>query len=67
MFVFFSDVFLDKYLQQMGDNVLSAVGCYQIEGLGINLMQSVVGDYTTIQGLDMLALLKKLRELHERC
>jgi septum formation protein len=58
----FSDGFLDAYLAQAGDAVLSSVGCYQLEGLGVQLFSKIQGDHFTILGLPLLPLLDILRE-----
>ena len=58
----FSDAFLDHYLDSASDAVLSSVGAYQLEGLGAQLFLSVEGDFFTILGLPLLALLDFLRE-----
>lgn len=58
----FSDGFLDAYLAQAGERVLSSVGCYQLEGLGIQLFSRIQGDYFTILGMPLLPLLDILRE-----
>jgi septum formation protein len=58
----FSDGFLDAYLAQAGDAVLHSVGCYQLEGLGVQLFSRIQGDYFTILGLPLLPLLDILRE-----
>ncbi|MGL4290867.1 MAG: Maf family protein [Phreatobacter sp.] len=58
----FSDAFLDSYLARMGDEVLSSVGCYQYEGLGIQLFDRVEGNYFTILGMPLLPLLAALRK-----
>jgi septum formation protein len=58
----FSDVFLDLYLQQAGETVLSSVGAYQLEGLGAQLFERVEGDYFAVLGLPLLPLLAFLRE-----
>lgn len=58
----FSDSFLDHYLDQAGEAVLSSVGAYQLEGLGAQLFMLVEGDFFTILGLPLLALLDFLRE-----
>ena len=57
----FSDDFLEAYLHHHGTAALSAVGGYQIEGPGIQLMATVLGDSSTIQGLALLPLLSELR------
>jgi septum formation protein len=58
----FSDGFLDAYLAQVGAAVLSSVGCYQLEGLGVQLFSRIQGDFFTILGLPLLPLLDILRE-----
>ena len=55
-------VALDAYLDAAGDAVLSSVGGYQLEGLGIHLFEAVEGDHAVILGLPLLPLLGFLRE-----
>jgi septum formation protein len=57
----FSDDFLDKYLEICGDKILSSVGCYQLEGMGLQLFEKIEGDYFAILGLPMLQTLEFLR------
>lgn len=57
----FSPAFLDDYLERAGSTLISSVGCYQIEGLGLNLFEKVSGHHSTILGLPLLALLAELR------
>jgi septum formation protein len=57
----FSDAFLDEYLGLLGEKVKTSVGCYQLEGPGIQLFDTIDGDYFTILGLPLLALLPELR------
>jgi septum formation protein len=57
----FSDDFLDQYLNAVGDAVLASVGCYQLEGLGVQLFERIDGDYFTILGLPLLQALDFLR------
>lgn len=57
----FSDSFLENYLAKAGDTVLSSVGCYQLENIGVTLFSRVQGDYFTILGLPLLELLDFLR------
>jgi septum formation protein len=57
-----SDAYIDDYLEAAGEGVLSSVGVYQIEGLGVQLFQSIRGDHFTILGLPLLPLLAFLRD-----
>ena len=53
------------YLDRAGAAVLTSVGAYQLEGLGAQLFESIEGDYFTILGLPLLALLGELRRRGE--
>lgn len=57
--------FVDRYLDRAGASVLSSVGGYQLEGLGIQLFSRISGDYFTILGLPLLPLLAQLRLMGE--
>jgi septum formation protein len=52
---------IDSYLKEIGDAVLSSVGCYQIEGKGIRLFSHISGDHFTIMGMPLIPLLGYLR------
>jgi septum formation protein len=56
-----SDRLLDLYLDAAGDAATASVGAYQIEGPGIQLFERLDGDYFTILGLPLLAVLDFLR------
>jgi septum formation protein len=58
----FSDDFLETYLAEGGEDILGGVGCYRMEGRGLQLFSRIDGDYFSILGLPMLALLTALRE-----
>jgi septum formation protein len=53
--------FIGRYLAAAGEEVLSSVGAYQIERLGIELFEKIDGDYFSILGLPLLPLLDALR------
>lgn len=57
----FSDVFLDRYLVDEGEDILSTVGCYRIEGRGAQLFERIEGDLFAIRGLPLIPLLHALR------
>ena len=57
----FSDAFLEAYVTQCGEAVLSAVGGYHLESLGAQLFSEVRGDYFTILGLPLIETLDFLR------
>ena len=57
----FSDGFLDAYLAGLGESLGDGSGCYRVEGFGIQLFARITGDYFTILGLPLLALLDYLR------
>jgi len=56
-----SPKFIGRYLAAAGEEVLSSVGAYQLEGLGIELFDKIEGDYFSILGLPLLPLLDALR------
>jgi septum formation protein len=58
----FSDGFLEDYLAAEGEEALSSVGCYRLEGPGAQLFSRIEGDYFSILGLPLLPLLAALRE-----
>ncbi len=53
---------IDAYLAEVGDAALGSVGAYQLEGVGVRLFEKIDGDYFTILGLPLLALLARLRD-----
>ncbi|MCC2601386.1 Maf family protein [Sphingopyxis yananensis] len=58
-----SDSFIDAYVEQNWDSIRWTVGCYEIEGAGVQLFDRVEGDPWTIIGLPMLPLLQWLRTI----
>lgn len=51
---------IEKYSEIAGDALTSCVGCYAIEGVGIQLFSEIRGDYFTILGMPLLPLLNYL-------
>ncbi|GAC1347384.1 MAG: Maf-like protein [Acetobacteraceae bacterium] len=58
----FSEAFLDAYLEAEGDAILSSVGAYRLEGLGVHLFDAIEGEHSAILGLPLLPLLGFLRQ-----
>jgi septum formation protein len=56
-----SPEFVGRYLAAAGEAVLSSVGAYQLEGIGIQLFEKIEGDYFNILGLPLMPLLDALR------
>ncbi|MGI9425491.1 MAG: Maf family protein [Hyphomicrobiaceae bacterium] len=57
----FTPQFLGRYMAAAGDAVRRSVGGYELEGLGIQLIDRIDGDYFTVLGLPLYALLSELR------
>lgn len=57
-----SPAFIESYLDRVGDAVLSSVGGYQVEGLGIQLFNAIRGEHSTILGMPLIPLLGFLRD-----
>jgi len=58
----FSDGFLETYLKLEGSSILGSVGCYHLESRGVQLFESVQGDYFSVLGLPLIPLLAALRD-----
>jgi len=58
-----SDDFIENYLDTIGDAAFWSVGCYQVEGVGLQLFEKIEGSHFTILGLPMIELLDFLRRI----
>ena len=59
----FSDAFLDAYLAEEGEAILSSVGAYRLEARGAQLFAATEGDHFAIQGLPLIEMLAYLRSV----
>lgn len=57
----FSDQFIKDYLDKSGESILSSVGGYCFEKMGIQLFEKVKGDYFSILGFPIIPVLSFLR------
>jgi septum formation protein len=57
-----SDEFIENYLDERGPEVLDSVAVYEIEGLGVQMFDSIDGDWFTIQGLPLNVVMTFLRD-----
>jgi septum formation protein len=60
-----TEAFIDSYLEHEWPAVSGCVGVFRIEGRGVQLFQGIHGDYFTVLGMPLLAVLGALRELGE--
>jgi septum formation protein len=58
-----SNDFIENYLDMIGDAAFWSVGCYQVEGVGLQLFEKIEGSHFTILGLPMIELLDFLRRV----
>ena len=56
----FSDKYLDQYVERNWNSIRSSVGAYKLEEEGVRLFSQIEGDYFTVLGLPLLALLSYL-------
>ncbi|VAW05092.1 hypothetical protein MNBD_ALPHA04-1814, partial [hydrothermal vent metagenome] len=57
-----SEDFIENYVEQEWDNIRYCVGCYEIEGSGVQLFTDIKGSQFTIMGLPLLHVLDYLRD-----
>lgn len=58
-----SETFIASYLDGEWPAIAGCVGCFRIEGPGVQLFSALHGDYFTILGMPLLPLLGQLRLL----
>lgn len=56
-----NEEFIDDYVESEWEKIRHCVGCYEIEGKGVQLFSNVSGSQFTIMGLPLLNLLEYLR------
>ncbi len=61
----FSDAFVETYLDAEWPAISGCVGCFRIEGPGVQLFAKVEGSQFTILGMPLLPLLGWLRDIGE--
>ena len=54
---------IDNYLKQAGKQILSSVGCYQIESLGPNIIEDIKGDFFNVMGFPLFKFLNHICKL----
>ena len=60
-----SDAFIAAYLEQEWPGVAGCVGVFRIEGRGVHLFESIIGDQFTVLGMPLLPVLGALRAAGE--
>ena len=56
---------IDIYLKKTGTNILSSVGCYQVEKLGPQIIKSIKGDFFNVLGFPLFPFLTFLSKRYE--
>jgi septum formation protein len=57
-----SDAFIEDYLVEEWPAISGCVGCFRIEGRGVQLFDSVTGSHFTVLGMPLLPVLGHLRQ-----
>ena len=58
-----SDAFIERYLDAEWPAIAGCVGCFRIEGPGVQLFDCIVGDHFTVLGMPLFPVLGQLRVL----
>lgn len=53
---------IDNYLKKVGKQILSCVGCYQIEKGGPNIIENIRGDFFNVMGFPLFSFLFFLKK-----
>ena len=53
---------IHQYLLKTGKQILSSVGCYQLEGLGPNIIEDIKGDFFNVMGFPLFPFLTFLKK-----
>lgn len=56
-----TEEFMDAYLDMTGNSVLTSVAVYEIEALGMQMIEKMEGDWFTMQGLPLPAVIAFLQ------
>ena len=56
---------INNYLKHAGEDVLSSIGCYQVEKLGPQIIKSIKGDYFNVLGFPLFPFLSFLSNLNK--
>jgi septum formation protein len=54
---------INTYLKKTGKNILSSVGCYQVERLGPQIVKSIKGDFFNVLGFPLFPFLTFLSKI----
>ena len=54
---------INTYLKQTGKNILSSVGCYQVERLGPQIIKTIKGDFFNVLGFPLFPFLTFLSKV----
>lgn len=57
-----SDQFLHAYIDAEWPAISHTVGCFRIEGMGVQLFERIDGDHFTVLGMPLLAVMGALRD-----
>lgn len=57
------EAFIEGYLDREWPGIAGCVGCFRIEGPGVQLFDRIVGDHFTVLGMPLLPVLGQLRRL----